>query len=313
MKNSLFLSLIISIVSCLSYCYGEPVYDFLSIATSARDNALGGFHYTIDWGGNGINPARLALSEGHQAFAGFRSYLVDSNLGCIGGIYKLDEDFNLGAGMNFLSYGSMKRTTIDNPTGDGLGEFSALDMSFYAGIAVKLNDFTQAGITVKPVLSRIDENKSFGMAFDFGLSYSKEKDGIQFGLVLRNVGFQVSRYTEDTSDNAEKGSLPMIIGLGASQFLLNTFTLAGDVSYEEETKTTFFTAGAEFLPYKDIIALRIGYNTMGSDYDTGKSSDFLGGFSTGLGLKYNKISLDYGLNFYGSLGQTHAVQVGYHF
>ncbi|MBN1234051.1 MAG: PorV/PorQ family protein [Candidatus Coatesbacteria bacterium] len=309
--NRLFWISLIFISFSSAILYSEAVFDFLNITTDARDNGLGGYNYTMDWNGRGLNPARYAIADDHSLYAGFRSYLVDTNIGNLGGVYKLDDKTGIGGGIQFIAYGSMKKTTIDNPTGEGLGEFSALDMVFNASISREIAPRLQAGFSVKPVLSRIEESKSSGMVFDLGLNYSKEKDGIQFGLVLKNFGWQISKYTDETDEESTETRLPVNIGLGASQFLLNRFSVAGNYTYEVESKTKFFSAGVEVLPYGDLLALRLGYNSKGTDYDTGQDSDFLGGFSTGLGLFYRKINLDYGLSFYGGLGQTHSISIGY--
>ena len=69
-----------------------------------------------------------------------------------------------------------------------------------------------------------------------------------------------------------------------------------------------FDVGAEVTPRR-LFSLRVGYRYALTRPDLGGLSDF----SAGVGLRFQRFSLDYAFIPLGDLGITHRISVNYHF
>ena len=70
--------------------------------------------------------------------------------------------------------------------------------------------------------------------------------------------------------------------------------------------------GGEFV-LSEYVDLRVGYNNAQRQDLTTGSTIGIGGFCAGLGIKYEKYTLDYAFNSMGKIGATHRVNIGYSF
>ena len=70
----------------------------------------------------------------------------------------------------------------------------------------------------------------------------------------------------------------------------------------------FVGGGLEFVGI-EMMRLRLGYNTIGSDYKTGGDNENLAGLSFGLGLLLNKLAFDYAYVPYADLGNSHRIYI----
>jgi hypothetical protein len=123
------------------------------------------------------------------------------------------------------------------------------------------------------------------------------------GLAATNLGFQLSGLSEEHKD-----PLPLTIKAGVSHRMHNApFNVAADVG--KATDNDFFIGGGLEFVGVEMMRLRAGYNTIGSDYKTGGDSDNLAGLSFGLGLMFDKFSFDYAYVPFADLGHSHRIYI----
>lgn len=110
----------------------------------------------------------------------------------------------------YMNYGSMKETTIDNIE---QGSFSAKDIAVAGTFAYLLSDRWSGGVTLRFISSSIASYNAIGIASDLGLNYYDEVHGWSISAVAKNLGGQVKAY----QDEYEK--IPIDLQLGVSKRL----------------------------------------------------------------------------------------------
>jgi hypothetical protein len=131
--------------------------------------------------------------------------------------------------------------------------------------------------------------------------YKPNIKGLTVGAVVRNFGYQIKAF------NAERDKLPLDIGVGVGYAIGDNINLALDI-HKPIDNTILFNLGAEGWVNK-YVALRAGYNSLGTNYRTSGTSDITAGFSVGLGVKYSKYQVDYSFTPMGDLGRLHHITV----
>jgi hypothetical protein len=259
--------------------------------------------------------------------------LQDVYLLAASGYYKFAPDQALSASLRYFSLGNIQFTDFNgNALGSGHPRELAFDVGYSRKLSDKFgigltgryiysnlaSGYAAAGSTYQP-------GKTF--AVDVSLYYhgvTVENGGWNFGLALKNLGGKIG-YTNDAT---EKDYIPADLGLGASytavfnednkvMFGLDvhkllvpvTPTPTGDTTTdaanlaayynssvpsswgksftgEPQFKTLQFSAGIEYA-YMDQFFLRVGY------YYEDPSKGDLKYFSTGIGLRYNVMELNF--------------------
>ncbi|MDR2979319.1 MAG: PorV/PorQ family protein [Bacteroidales bacterium] len=98
----------------------------------------------------------------------------------------------IGVSLYTMSFGDIKRTTVDQPEGN-MGTFSPT--LSYIGIhyAYKFNRYISAGASVKIVTESIADVKAGGVAIDAGVQYvAGWMENFRIGVVLKNIGLPIS-------------------------------------------------------------------------------------------------------------------------
>lgn len=259
--------------------------------------------------------------------------LQDVYLLAASGYYKFAPDQTLSASLRYFSLGNIQFTDFNgNALGSGHPREMAFDLGYSRKLSDKLgigltgryiysnlaSGYAAAGSTYQP-------GKTF--AVDISLYYhgvTVENGGWNFGLALKNLGGKIG-YTNDAT---EKDYIPADLGLGASytkvfnednkvMFGLDIHKLlvpvsptptgndtvdnanlatyygysvpeswAKSFSGEPQFKTLMFSAGIEYS-YMNQFFLRTGY------YYEDPSKGDLKYFSTGIGLRYNVMELNF--------------------
>ena len=95
--------------------------------------------------------------------------------------------------MHYVNYGTFDRT---DELGVSQGTFRA---SEYALNLIYSRSFLDsaltAGVNLKPIFSSLEQYTSFGLAMDLGVTYYLSGSLTTFGLVLKNMGAQITSYT----------------------------------------------------------------------------------------------------------------------
>lgn len=304
---------------------GEKAYRFLDLPTSTRINALGGTNVSIIDNDVSLvfqNPAALGKEMNMNANVSFMSYIADIKVGsAIFG--KSIRDANAFAvGVNYIDYGSFKETDVNNSTPGGNGDFGATDIAVNGVYSHMLTDRLRGGVTAKFIYSSYHDYTSTAIGFDVGLSYYDEDRELSAGLVVTNVGAQISAY------NDKRIGLPWDIHIGASKKIGNSpirVSLTGvyltqwnfsrvdeangiDSSDDNFAKTLFkhTVIGLEAIPNKNLW-VALGFNPK-AHYDLKlQEGNKFGGFNAGAGIRISKFSLGF------SFAKYHPSATSFHF
>lgn len=307
---------------------GESTYGFLGLTNSARVAALGGEVVSLlDDDINLVfhNPALLTPGMHNNLSLNYVNYFAGVNYGYASYAYSLENVGNLAAGMHYVNYGTFDRT---DELGELQGTFRASEYAlnlFYS--RPLLDSALTAGVNLKPIFSSLEQYTSFGLAVDLGLSYNFKNSLTTVGLVLKNMGAQLSSYT------TTREPLPFEIQAGISQGLAHApfrFTVTfqhlerWDLSYEVQDdgldfagsneKTSGFDSFAdkfmrhvilstEFLIGKNF-HVDLGYNYKRRKEMVVSARPGMVGFSAGFGFRVSKFHFSFGRASYHLAGGT---------
>lgn len=320
-KLVLLLSFLLSAVS-FSQIGGKAVYQFLNLAQSPRQAALGGKTVTVvDYDVNQAfyNPATINEKMHNRLSANYGSYYGEVSYGTAAYAYTYDRHLQtFHAGISYVNYGTFEgRDELGNLTSDFTGSEAALSLGYAYNLP--WTDM-YVGANAKLISSTLESYNSWGAAVDLGFLYVDVDNDINYGLTVRNLGFQIKPY-QDTNEK-----LPLAIDAGISQLMLHVpirwhVTLENlqqwNIAFSnpnraqgsldggsEEEKVSFFNnalrhviLGAELFPEKGF-NLRLGYNfRRGEELRIVDKRNF-SGISVGFGLRFGKVKFDYSYSRY---------------
>ena len=295
---------------------GESVYRFLNISTSAKQSALGGSVLTFidDVNQPMWNPATISENLDNQFSVNYSSYLTGINIGSVNYAKTFSRRFGtLHGSIQYVNYGTFIEA---DEQGTVTGNFTASDIAISLGYAVNLPwTNVYAGASVKFINATISSFSSVGVAADIGLLYYNPYKPYIFTLVVRNIGTQLTHFTETPE------RIPLEVLMGASYQVANVpvkwyLTIDNiqqwDVSVSNpsnqvtdiEGNTTqerisflnnalrHLVVGAEFFP-ESVINLRLGYNFRKSQEYKLQNVRTFGGLSFGFGIQMKKIRFNY--------------------
>lgn len=307
---------------------GKSVYEFLNLVTSPRQAALGGKVLTIydeDVNQAHFNPATINPDMDNHLSLNYGSYFGEVTYGTAAYAYTYDRHVQtFHAGVNYVNYGKFDGY---DENGQETSSFTGSEMALSFGYSYNV-PFTNFyfGANGKLISSTLESYSSFGAAVDLGFLFIDEPNDINWALVVRNVGTQITTY----SGTQEK--LPFEIMAGVSQEVENvpirwhlTFenlqqwkiafsnpnraigSIDGDPTPE---KVGFFNNalrhvvfGAELFPKKGF-NLRLGYNFRRAEELRIVDQRNFSGISLGFGLKMGKLKFNYAYSRYTLAGNT---------
>ena len=307
---------------------GKSVYDFLNLVTSPRQAALGGKVITIydeDVNQAHFNPATINQEMDNHLAINYGSYFGAVNYGTAAYAYTYDRHLQtFHAGVNYVDYGKFQGY---DENGNQTNSFTGSEIALSFGYAYNV-PFTNLyfGTNAKLIASTLESYTSYGAAADFGALFIDERNDVNWALVVRNVGTQITTY----SGTQEK--LPLEILAGVSQEVENVplrwhLTLENlqqwnvafsnpnrAVSNIDGTSTAekvgfmnnalrHVVFGGELFP-KRSFNLRFGYNfRRGEELRVVDQRNF-SGISLGFGLKMGKVKFNYSYSRYTLAGNT---------
>jgi hypothetical protein len=322
LRKLVFLLAFLLSASVFSQIGGRAVYQFLNLAQSPRQAALGGKTVTVvDYDVNQAfyNPATINADMHKRLSVNYGSYYGEVSYGTAAYAYTYDRHLQtFHAGINYINYGTFEgRDELGNLTSDFTGSEAALSLGYAYNIP--WTDMF-VGANVKLISSTLESYNSWGTAVDLGFLYVDYDNDINYGLTVRNLGFQIKPY-EDTNEK-----LPLAIDAGVSQLMENV-PIRWHVTFEnlqqwniafsnpnraqgsldggsEEEKVSFFNnalrhliLGAELFPEKGF-NLRLGYNFRRSEELRILDQRNFSGISVGFGLRFGKVKFDYSYSRY---------------
>lgn len=337
------LLLVFFLQSFLSFSQigGKSTYQFLNIITSPKVAALGGYAIAVpDADGEMayFNPALLTDDMDNQFTLNYVDYFSDINYGFAGYSKKIKEIGVFSGSVKYIHYGDFIEADAE---GNINGNFSVSETAFNLGWGNSYKYGINYGMNLKMVYSNFYNYNSFGALLDFGGTWFHEKSEFMTALVVKNVGSQITTYTEGNYE-----AMPFEIQLGFSKRLkhapfrfslnfhnlevadfyydspneLETTSLFGvDVEQEEKSHLAesifrHVTGGVEVL-FSDNFQIRMGYNHQRRSelrLREGSKSGLVG-FNFGVGIKIKQFTIDYGRSIYSLAGATNHLSISTNF
>lgn len=193
---------------------------------------------------------------------------------------RIGESSVLGFGVNSISGGEIKVTTVDLPEGNG-SKFTPQFITINLSYAKEFSHSIYGGLNVKILSQGIPNASAQGVALDAGIQYVTGKDDqIKFGIALKNVGPPM-RYSGDgmsfrftnsivnasvpyettAEQRSESFEMPSLVNIGATyDFKLaedHRLTTAATFTSNSFTKDQY-SVGVEY-GFKTYLMLRGGF------------------------------------------------------
>lgn len=283
----------------------------LKIVYSARAIAMGQALTGESQNPDGLhfNPAAILDIPEKEVNTTYCNYFLDSQGGQVGLLLPKNKFTAWGISLKYMNMGTMDRTEVDQ-NGDLIetGEtFGAQNIIMGVTLAKWLSDALHFGGTLKYVHDTLDDASASAVLLDLGLIHYPASNKVKVGLSLRNIGKQLSYY----SDSEYKENLPFTFAAGItcrfSDKVYTTFEV-GKASGENINAKL----GTEYS-ITPAFKLRAGFRSNAADYNNGGSWAWTSGLSLGAGWNWKQYYLDYGLASYGDLGMVNQITLGYKF
>lgn len=328
LRKQIFLFLFTFCTVSYGQIGGKYTYQFLNLVTSPRQAALGGKTITIyddDVNQVHFNPATINSEMDNHLALNYGSYFKEVSYGTASYAYTYDRHLQtFQAGVNYVNYGSFDGY---DENGQSTASFSGSEIALSLGYSYNIPNTTiHIGTSAKLISSTLESYHSLGGAIDLGLLFIDEKNDVNWGLVIRNIGTQFTTYSE------VREKLPLEIIFGVSQELENVpirwhFSLENlqqwDIAFsnpvqtqvsidgnETNKKVSFLNNalrhtifGVELFP-KRAFNLRLGYNFRRAEELRILEQRNFSGVSVGFGLKLNKLKFNYSYSRYTLAGNT---------
>jgi hypothetical protein len=291
----IYLPILLGIFSaspCLAGAGAEP-FDFLFLDANARAVGMGGAYTAMATDANALlyNPAGLAKVARSEAT--FMHNMYFQGITQEYAAYASPKGWS--ANLNYLSFGSVQKTTLSDPDGISTGQTTLRDMAFTAGYGCNLLGALSLGVGAKFIREVIDSFALTGYALDLGALYEiKSFNGLRVGAALQNIGPPARSVTA-------KENLPLNLRVGLG-YEFKVLGIPGAVALDaakERSQKTLPALGGEVRPLKPL-AVRVGYNSRN------KAGT---GVTAGVGFLFKDGSIDYGFVPYGDLGNSHRISV----
>jgi hypothetical protein len=312
---------------------GTCAAQFLQIPVGGKAIAMGGAFTALADDATALywNPGAISRAQKHRLYAAQSNWLVESKLQWLGAQFMITSADALGISITNLNYGTREKvTTVAQP--EGTGEYwDAGDLAFVLSYARNLTDRFSIGGSAKYIQQRIWHESASQLAFDLGLLFITQFNGLTIGACMRNFGGDLGLEGRDLlnridldPDNegnnetivaklkTEHWPLPLTFVVGASMPVLNTrllrWTVAAD-AVRPTDNSQIINMGTE-INIMQMLSVRGGYQTL-------FRSEKQEGLTLGLGLNVPvanfKLGIDLSYQDFGLFGmlQTTAVNVSF--
>lgn len=316
---------------------GRNAMEFLRLPNAPHISALGGISVANpdqDISFVGQNPALMRPSLHNQL--GLNQNFYYSNIGISNLLYgyhlpKINTSFALG--VQYINYGTFTET--DN-IGNEYGTYRANDYNINLTASRQYGKHWRYGTTLKWAHSKLYTNTASAILADVGVNYYDTASLWDIGLVAKNVGFMVDRYT--TTNAAEP--LPLDVQIGISKrfkhlplrLMTNIHHLyEWDIRYDNpadvtsgnlfgttDTTTTKKYFGEKLLRHLIFAAeltlakrltVSFAYNYLRRSEMLVKDKPAMAGFSFGAGLYLNKFQVHYARSYYSLAGAYNEIGI----
>lgn len=319
--------LLLLAVAGFSQTGGNNVYGFLNLTHSALTSSLGGSNVSLTGRNLNLawnNPALLDSDMDRSLGLNYVNYFAGINYGLAIYSRSLRGEGNIAGGITYLNYGSF---TEADASGNITGSFSASESALSIIYSRELDSMFSVGINFKPVISNLERYTSLGFAIDLGASWHNRQNLISAGIVLRNMGYQITSYAGEP-----KSTPPFEVMAGLSARLRHapfrfsltlrhlekydlTYNYSESEGNRDKTTSEFFenmfrhiVSGVEVIPHKNFY-LSIGYNHQRRSELQTESKAAGTGFSWGFGINTSLLNLEFGRASYHLAGASNNVSL----
>lgn len=275
----------------------QTSYTFLRLPLSAHAAALGGDNITMtddDVMMMFHNPALITGTSVGTLGLQYMNYMSGCNNVSAAYNMLVKEKWNIGIGIDYMGYGSIRHTDADN---NDMGTYNASEMAFYGTLGYELASNLAGGISLKYVYGNISSYSSMAVAVDLGLNYYLPESEWSFGIAVKNLGGQIMAYDEKFE------ALPLDVQAGVSKRLIGSpvrlSATLSDLNHLDYKFLNHLCLAAEFI-ISDEIYVGGGYNFRRADEmkvqegTEGLSARGAGlSFGGGINLEKIKINLAY--------------------
>ena len=275
----------------------QTSYNFLRLPLSAHAAALGGDNITMtddDVMMMFHNPALITGTSVGTLGLQYMNYMSGCNNVSAAYNMLVKEKWNIGIGIDYMGYGSIRHTDADN---NDMGTYNASEMAFYGTLGYELASNLAGGISLKYVYGNISSYNSMAVAVDLGLNYYLPESEWSFGIAVKNLGGQIMAYDEKFE------ALPLDVQAGVSTRLIGSpvrlSATLSDLNHLDYKFLNHLCLAAEFI-ISDEIYVGGGYNFRRADEmkvqegTEGLSARGAGlSFGGGINLEKIKINLAY--------------------
>ena len=217
MKKSflVIISVLLSVIAMQAQ-ESQEVYSFLRLPVSAHAAALGGDNITLTDDDPTLlfhNPALINGVSDKSLNLNFMTYMEGAKTASASFVKAYKERASWAASAQYMDYGSMKETTVDNIQ---TGDFSARDIALAGSFAYMLTNRISGGITGRFISSHIAGYSSAAVAIDLGINFFDEVHSWSLSAVAKNLGGQIKAYDDDFE------RIPLDLQLGVTKRLVGS-------------------------------------------------------------------------------------------
>jgi hypothetical protein len=315
---------------------GESVYQFLRLPQSAHASGMGGMvvcNPSDDVSFGFQNPALLRPSLHNQLSINQNFQLAGSSITNMMYAKHVDKyNTTFAAGITYCNYGKIKAAYSN---GVVYNELYAADVALQVSASKLYKTKWRYGASLKMVNSQLGSINSIGAMADAGLVYFDTVKQIYFGMVAKNIGFQLTKYSTQSGNEP----LPFDMQVGFSKkFIKAPFRINAilhhlyqwDIRYDnplDRVDNSFFgntdtTSGNNFadklfrhlnvgvdLLLGKRLEVNVGYSHQRRTELGLKEKLGLAGFSFGIGLHLPKLDVHYARNVYNMAGNYNQIGI----
>ncbi len=276
-------SAIIAILAFLSLVHGYDgihknagtrYFPFLKIGYDARSSAMCGTSVGMPNDIYGVlsNPGALGFIDKMQAMISYKPVLLDVRGGALGFAWPKGTQGTWAINFIYLSGGVFDNNLYDVSGNSIDGALHPYSIAGSVSWSKRILDYFAVGATLKGIYDRLSEGldedyqkrSADGFAADVGVQYRTRSSRLIYGLVVQNLGFIRSSY----SDESEKNGLPLSISTGLSYVFRNFPAVRTAFDLEKAVDDYLqYKLGLELNVYKQSFILRGGYNFSQRDLD----------------------------------------------
>lgn len=256
-----------------------------------------------------FNPASILRVPSRAISSTLMDHFVGSGGGSVQYLVPKNIYTSYGFFLNYWNSGGIPRTDISS-SGEliDLGEtFGAQNILAGASLAKFITPAVDVGATVKVIWDQIDDSSASAVLVDLGIMHHTVNEKIKVGLSARNLGAQISHYSEDKYSEGLPSTFSAGMGIELSK------KSAMDVDIAKATGEDIIARLGVEHKLNSAFTLRGGFKSNAGEYYNGGSMGWSSGISLGLGWNWKNYVIDYSLASYGDLGLTNQLSVRYNF